>query len=111
DGCPDTATDEQAMALAAQIAIGQPPATHRASCKACKLLGEGTSCAGGIAAPLSQAAEELLINQLPDDLESVGGFLLKKAIADYGYDGAGGRELRERKLLAAPGPYQKHFGP
>jgi hypothetical protein len=110
--CEDTATDEQAMSLAADLALGVARPDHRARCGACRLLGAGSlTCAGSLPAPIPQAVEEWLIGQLPDELESVSGFLLKKAIADYGYEGTGGKDLRARKLLASPGPYSKHFGP
>jgi hypothetical protein len=66
---------------------------------------------GLIPTPLAARVEEWLVAQLPEEIDSVGGFLLRKAIGDFGYDGARARTLRQAGRLAAPGPYERHYGP
>jgi hypothetical protein len=60
---------------------------------------------------LSARVEEWLVQRLPEDIESVGGFLLRKAIGDFGYDGGRARELRAQGRLEAAGPFERHYGP
>jgi hypothetical protein len=112
DRGPDKTAAGGAVRFAA--ALAERPldeAAHLASCPACALLGRPLACVGVVPTPLSAAVEEWLVQRLPEDLESVGGFLLRKAIGDFGYDGARAKELRTRGLLSAPGPYERHYGP
>src|SRR4051812_40633572 len=96
-----------ALAFAAALADGPfDEATHLASCPSCKLLGR-FGCVGELPTPLPAPVEKWLVERLPQDLESVSGFLLRKAIGDFGYDGARARELRKRGVLAAPGPFER----
>lgn len=102
-----------AMSFAAALA-DRPldEAAHVARCPSCALLGATTiACVGMIDTPLSARAEEWLVERLPEDIESVGGFLLRKAIGDFGYDGARAKELRSAGRLVAKGPYERHYGP
>ena len=100
-----------ALAFAAALAEGPfDEATHVASCPACKLLGR-FGCVGEVPTPIPAAVEKWLVERLPEDLESVGGFILRKAIGDFGYDGGRARDLRTRGGLAAPGPFERHYGP
>ena len=111
----DRGADKQAaggaVAFAAKLAE-QPvdESAHVASCPSCKLLGH-FGCVGVIATPLSAALERWLVARLPEDIESVSGFLLRKAIGDFGYDGARARELRKRGALEAAGAFERHYGP
>jgi len=94
--------------------LGEAPvdeSAHVARCPSCRLLGRGLGCVGVVETPLAAAVEKWLVERLPEDLESVGGFLLRKAIGDFGYDGARARVLREKKRLQAPGPFERHYGP
>jgi hypothetical protein len=112
DRAPDKI--ERGGALRFLHALGEAPideARHQASCPSCQLIGEPLACVGFIPTPLSADVERWLIDRLPGEIESVGGFLLQKAIGDFGYDGARARGLRARGALAAPGPYEKHYGP
>jgi hypothetical protein len=84
---------------------------HAANCPTCKLLGRPLACVGVIPTPLPARVEEWLVQRLPEDIESVGGFLLRKAIGDFGYDGARARDLRKAGRLEAPGPFERHYGP
>jgi hypothetical protein len=73
---------------------------------------DGTvGCLGLIETPLPAETERWLVDRLPGDIDGLAGFLLRKAIGDFGYDGSEGRALRERGLLQAPGPFTRHFGP
>jgi hypothetical protein len=95
-------------------ALGDAPideACHQAACPTCQLVGEPLACVGFIPTPLAAEVERWLVDRLPAEIESVGGFLLQKAIGDFGYDGARARDLRARGILAAPGPFEKHYGP
>jgi hypothetical protein len=101
-------------ALKFAITVGEKgfdAGSHIPKCPACSLLPEPFTCLGLVPTPLSARAEEWLVSRLPEDIESVGGFLLRKAIGDFGYDGAKARELRKANRLAAPGPYERHYGP
>src|SRR5688572_26956535 len=112
----DKAPDKQAAGGAPAFAarLGEEAidaAAHAAGCPSCQLLGRPLGCVGILPAPLPAAAEKWLVERLPDDLESVGGFLLRKAIGDFGYDGARARTLREAGRLEAKGPFERHYGP
>jgi hypothetical protein len=112
DRSPDKVAAGGAPAFAAQLAEKPCDETsHAANCRTCKLLEQPFACVGVIETPLPAKIEEWLVQRLPDDLESVGGFLLRKAIGDFGYDGARARELRQAGRLEAPGPFERHYGP
>jgi hypothetical protein len=112
DRAPDKVAAGGAPEFAAQLAEkGCDEVSHAANCRTCKLLGSPLSCVGVVPAPIPAAVEEWLVKRLPDDIESVGGFLLRKAIGDFGYDGARAAELRKNKRLEAPGPFERHYGP
>jgi hypothetical protein len=101
-----------AVAWAARLADHPvDEAAHAASCPSCQLLDRPLGCVGMVPAPLSAASEEWLVRRLPEDLESVGGFLLRKAIGDFGYDGARAKALRDKGRLLAKGPFERHYGP
>jgi hypothetical protein len=111
DRGPDKQAAGGALPFAARLAEAPlDEAAHVAGCPACGLLGR-FGCVGAVPTPLPAAVEKWLVERLPDDLESVGGFLLRKAIGDFGYDGARARELRKRGALEAPGPFERHYGP
>jgi len=110
----DRGPDKAGGAVAWAARLAEQPideAAHAAACPACALIGRPLSCVGMVPTPLSAACEEWLIRRLPEDLESVGGFLLRKAIGDFGYDGARAKALRAAGRLAAPGPFERHYGP
>lgn len=112
----DDAPDKRAAGGAGPFALSlaereQDPAAHRAQCPTCALLDGDFACVGLIATPLPAAVERWLVERLPEDIESLPGFLLRKAIADFGYSGAFGAELRRQGKLEAPGPFTRHFGP
>ncbi len=101
-----------AVAWAAKLAEHPVDETaHAAGCPSCLLLGRPLACVGMIPTPLSAHCEEWLVRRLPEDIESVSGFLLRKAIGDFGYDGARAKELRAKGRLAAKGPFERHYGP
>lgn len=89
----------------------QDPAAHREKCPTCKLLDGDFACVGLLPTPIPAAVEKWLVGQLPEDIESLPGFLLRKAIGDYGYSGELGATLRKEGRLEAPGPFTRHFGP
>lgn len=99
---------EFALALAEQPTSGE---AHLAQCPSCRVLEEPYGCVGIIPTPLPAAVERWLCDRLPEDIESLPGFLLRKAIGDFDYKGEFGRRLREEDLLEAPGPFTRHFGP
>jgi hypothetical protein len=112
----DRGPDKQAAGGAARFAarLAEAPideAAHYASCPACAVLERPYACVGLVATPLSARLEQWLVARLPSEIESVGGFLLRKAIGDFGYDGARARALRQRGGLAAPAPFERHYGP
>jgi hypothetical protein len=112
DKAPDKVAAGGATRFAA--ALGERPideAAHAANCPTCSLLQRPMACVGLIPTPLPAAVERWLVDRLPEEIESVGGFLLRKAIGDFGYDGARARELRKAGRLEAPGPYERHYGP
>ena len=112
DRSPDKVAAGGAPAFAAKLAEEAcDEKTHVSNCRTCRLLGRPFACVGLIPAPLPAKTEEWLVQRLPDDIESVGGFLLRKAIGDFGYDGARARELRQKGRLEAPGPFERHYGP
>jgi hypothetical protein len=112
DRGPDKQAAGSAVAFAARLAEAPlDEAAHVARCPSCKLLGRGLACVGVIETPIPALVEKWLVERLPEDIESVGGFLLRKAIGDFGYDGARARQLRERGRLEAPGPFERHYGP
>lgn len=112
DRGPDKQAAGSAVSFAARLAEAPvDEAAHIARCPSCQLLGRGLACVGVIETPLPGTVEKWLVERLPEDLESVGGFLLRKAIGDFGYDGARARALREKKRLEAPGPFERHYGP
>jgi hypothetical protein len=100
-----------AAAFAGALGDGAPDPTHRERCPSCQAAGEAYACVGLVPTPISPAAERWLVERLPEDIESLPGFLLRKAIAEYGYDGAEGERLRSAGLLAGPGAFTRHFGP
>jgi hypothetical protein len=101
-----------AVAWAARLAEhAVDEAAHAASCPSCQLLDRPLGCVGLVPAPLSAASEEWLVRRLPEDIESVSGFLLRKAIGDFGYDGARAKVLRDKGRLLAKGPFERHYGP
>jgi hypothetical protein len=109
----DRGPDKQGGALAFAAQLAERPldeAAHVAGCPSCALVGR-FGCVGQVATPIPAAVERWLVERLPADLESVGGFLLRKAIGDFGYDGARARDLRKRGGLAAAGPFERHYGP
>jgi hypothetical protein len=112
DGGPDKAAAGGAGPFA--VALAERPVDEQAhlhNCPTCAVIGEPLRCVGLIPAPLSQEAERWLVDRLPADIDGLPGFLLRKAIGDFGYEGDEGRRLRDEGLLAAPGPYTRHFGP
>jgi hypothetical protein len=112
DRSPDKVAAGGAPAFAAKLAEAPIDENqHAANCRTCKLLGRPFACVGVIPTPLPAKVEEWLVHRLPDDIESVGGFLLRKAIGDFGYDGARARDLRKAGRLEAPGPFERHYGP
>jgi hypothetical protein len=112
DRGPDKREAGGAVAFAARLAERPlDEAAHLTRCPSCALLGRGLACVGVVPTPLSARVEGWLVERLPEDLESVGGFLLRKAIGDFGYDGARAAALRKRGALEAPGPFERHYGP
>ncbi len=95
------------------LALSERPSVsgHRAGCPSCRLLDEELGCVGLIATPISAAAERWLVDRLPEEIESLPGFLLRKAIEEFGYRGEFGKSLRAQRDLAAPEPFTRHFGP
>jgi hypothetical protein len=111
DRGPDKQAAGGALEFAARLAEAPlDEGAHAAACPSCALLGR-FGCVGAVATPLAASVEKWLVERLPDDIESVGGFLLRKAIGDFGYDGARARDLRKRGGLEAPGPFERHYGP
>jgi hypothetical protein len=111
DRGPDKQAAGGALQFAARLAEAPLDETaHLAGCPSCALLGR-FGCVGAVPTPLPAAVEKWLVERLPAELETVGGFLLRKAIGDFGYDGARARELRKRGGLEAPGPFERHYGP
>src|SRR5262249_54985807 len=86
-------------------------AAHRAGCPACALLPAPFACVGMVPLPLTAAAEKWLVEALPEDIESLGGFLLRKAIGGFGYDRARPAQPRQQGKLEAPEPFERHYGP
>ncbi len=112
DHGPDKVAAGGAVAFAASLGDRLVDAQkHIAHCPACSLLARPFACTGLIETPLSARGEEWLVERLPTEIESVGGFLLRKAIGDYGYDGARARDLRAAGRLAATGAFERHYGP
>ena len=114
DGCADKVKAGGAGEFALSLADAKEEpdgAAHAASCGACRVLGEPLACLGLIPSPIPAAVERWLVERLPVDIESLPGFLLRKAIGDFGYDGSEGKRLRGVGMLAAPGPFTRHFGP
>jgi hypothetical protein len=112
DRGPDKVAAGGAVRFAADAGTGPfDAAAHAARCPSCGILPHGWSCMGLVPTPLSARAEQWLVSRLPEDIESVGGFLLRKAIGDFGYDGARARDLRQAGRLEAPGPFERHYGP
>jgi hypothetical protein len=110
----DRGPDKKGGAVAWAAKLSESPvdeSAHAASCPSCVLIGRPMGCVGLVPGPLTAAAEEWLVRRLPDDIESLPGFLLRKAIGDFGYDGARARELRKAGRLSAPGPFERHYGP
>lgn len=98
----------QFAAALADGAVDVP--AHIAHCPACQ-LGDGLVCVGVVLTPVSANGERWLVERLPEELESLPGFLLRKAIGDFGYDGKKAEELRKAGQLAAPEPFLRHYGP
>jgi hypothetical protein len=112
DRGPDKVAAGGAVSFAAQLAERPvDEAAHVAACPACKILNCGIACVGVVPTPLSARVEAWLVERLPEDIESVAGFLLRKAIGDFGYDGARAKALRGKGLLEASGPFERHYGP
>ena len=114
DRCADkeAAGGAGAFALSLAEAKSAPDAAlHTKSCSACRAVDEPLACVGLIPSPIPASVERWLVERLPDDIESLPGFLLRKAIGDFGYDGSEGARLREAGILSAPGPFTRHFGP
>ena len=117
DEAPDKAAAGGAGAFAAELAEREHDyAAHRAGCPSCRLLdpgggGEPFACVGVIATPLSAQVERWLVERLPDDIEGLPGFLLRKAIGDFDYRGDYGAAMRAHQLLEAPGAFTRQFGP
>jgi hypothetical protein len=112
DRSPDKVSAGGAPAFAAKLADHPcDESTHVTNCRTCQVLKRPFACVGVIETPLPAQVEEWLVQRLPDDIESVGGFLLRKAIGDFGYDGARARDLRHAGRLEAPGPFERHYGP
>lgn len=71
-----------------------------ADCATCPVNpgGRPGGCAGSVSYPISLSGEEWLLGRIqPPD--TVGGFLLLKAIHDFKYDGSAVKSYRERKLF------------
>ncbi len=102
---------EFALALADRAVAGEGGAAHLAQCPTCRLLDEPWACVGVIPTPLSAAVERWLVDRLPDDIESLPGFLVRKALGDFDYRGEFARRLRADGMLEAPVPFTRHFGP
>ena len=111
DDGPDKQGEGGAAGFAERLGGSTPDPGHLARCPACSVLEESYACVGMIATPLAASVERFLVERLPEDIESLPGYLVRKAIAEYGHTGAEGAALRTRGLLAAPGPFTRHFGP
>ena len=112
DRGPDKASVGGAVKFAARLAehpIDEP--AHRQRCPSCKLLAPPYTCVGLLPTPITAPAERWLIERLPKEIETVAGFLLRKAIGDFGYDGARARTLRSQGRLEAKGAFERHYGP
>ncbi|MSP58728.1 MAG: hypothetical protein EXR72_00015 [Myxococcales bacterium] len=112
----DLSPDKAAAGGAGPFALGlaereQDEAAHSLGCPTCRALGEPFACVGVIPTPLPASVERWLVDRLPDDIESLPGFLLRKAIGDFDYTGDFGKQLRAEGLLEAPSPFTRHFGP
>lgn len=95
------------------LAESAPLARLSPNCMNCPMNVRATDfgCGGGIQYPISARAEEWLISRLPDELNSPAGVLLKRAIQDFGYDGAGIDAARSRKeLYEASAPAVRKWG-
>jgi hypothetical protein len=113
DGGPDKRSAGSATRFAAQLGeAGLDESAHRAACPACALLAPPFACVGLVPTPIPGIAERWLLEQLPEDIEhTVAGFLLRKAIGDFGYDGARARALRQAGRLEAREAFERHYGP
>jgi hypothetical protein len=77
-----------------------PLALHAPACAQCpaNLFEVPFGCFGVVPYPISLAAEEWLMSRV-QPTSMVGGFLCRRSIDDFGYDGEPIRRLRERGLM------------
>jgi hypothetical protein len=93
---PDGIEEKEVSVQSLLDAAGELKA-HEHHCTDCpaNLLAEPCGCYGYVRYPIPAKAEQWLMALLPKDLGSTAGQLLRRAVADFSYDGEPMRELRQ----------------
>lgn len=86
-----------------------PLAPDCANCPV-NLFADSFGCTAALRYPVSARSEEWLMNRLQPP-STPGGFLCRKAIADFHYDGAPIQRWREGKLFELPQPIERALDP
>jgi hypothetical protein len=97
---PDGRVVDSEVTYESLVEKAAPLIPHEPACSQCpaNLFEAPFGCFGIISYPISLAAEEWLMSRV-QPTSMVGGFLCRRSIDDFGYDGEPIRRLRERGLM------------
>jgi hypothetical protein len=104
--CPAKDALGGTLQAATRIAEGARLSAAKSGCDACEIA---EACIGVVSTPISNAAEQWLVERLPGELESISGEVVKQAVA-AGFDGKRGKELRAGGKLSSARPLERSWG-
>lgn len=105
---PDGRVVDTQVTYESLVEKAAPLLAHEPACAHCpaNLFETPFGCFGVVPYPISLAAEEWLMSRV-QPTSMVGGFLCRRSIDDFGYDGEPIRRLRERGLMESTKAVEK----
>lgn len=89
--------EEKEVSVQSLLDAAEALKAHEHHCTDCpaNIAAEPCGCYGYVRYPILGKAEQWLMSLLPKDLNTTAGQLLRRAVADFAYDGEPMRELRQ----------------
>ncbi|MFL5246112.1 MAG: hypothetical protein ACJ8FY_28930 [Gemmataceae bacterium] len=104
---------EEKVNVKTLLAQSQDLEGYAGHCQGCKanLPARPFGCYGSIAYPIRARAEQWLMAQLPDSLESPAGYLLRSAVRDFKYTGGMFLNMRPKEnFFESRTPFKRKWG-
>lgn len=103
---------QRRLSAGSLLAQAAPLDVHANGCEGCpaNVGARPYGCVGYISYPITAASERWLLGRLPREPDSTAGAFLRRALTDFGWDGAGTRRMRERpEIFEAREPLERRW--